>query len=62
MLETVKHAIQNAPCITFGQHFIEYVMRIQDKNIDDEVTFLFRNNSIDPLFLNKVMNIEMKED
>lgn len=62
MLKSIKQSISNAPCITFGQYFTRYVLQVQDNNIDSEVTFLLRNNAIDPLFLNRVMNMEMKED
>ena len=58
MLETVKEAIHNAPCISFGRYFTKYVFRVQDENINNEVTFLLRNNSIDVNFFNKVMNKE----
>lgn len=61
MLETVKETIKNAPCISFREYFTQYVFAVQDANIDDEVTFLLRNNSIDVNFLNTVMNIESEE-
>lgn len=61
MLETVKKTMADAPFISFGQYFIEYVFKVQDANIDNEVSFLLRNNSIDANFLDKLMNQEVKE-
>jgi len=56
MLETVKQTIIESPCISFGRYFTEYVLDIQDRNIDNEVTFLLRNNNIDINLFNRVMN------
>lgn len=57
MLETVKRCIES-PCISFGRYFCQYVLKIHDMNIDNEVAFLLRNNSIDVNTFNRVMNME----
>ena len=44
MLETVKKLISNSPFITFDEYFQDYVMKVQDSSIDEEISFLFRNN------------------
>lgn len=62
MLETVKHDIINSPCISFREYFTRYVFQVQDENIDSEVTFLLRNNSIDINLFNRVMNKEIEEN
>ena len=59
MLETVKQLINKSPFISFEQHFTQYVMDVQDANIDAEVTFLLRNNSVTCLLLNKVINQQL---
>lgn len=61
MLETVKQTIKKSPCISFGRYFTEYVFRMQDESIDNEVTFLLRNNKIDVNFFNKVMNKQVED-
>lgn len=61
MLETIKQTIADSPCITFGRYFTEYVLNIQDANIDNEFTFLLRNNSIDVNFFNEIMNRDAEE-
>lgn len=59
MLETIKQSIKNAPFITFEQYFIEYVMQMQDTNIDNEVTFMLHNNSLTTKSLDKLINSEV---
>lgn len=60
MLEIVKQSIRNAPCISFRQYFTQYIFAIQDANIDNEITFLLRNNHIDYNFFNRVMSVEVE--
>lgn len=59
MLETVKATIQNVPFISFEEHFTNYVMYMQDVNIDNEVTFLLRNNVLTPLAIDRLINGEV---
>ena len=59
MLETVKHTIKNIPFITFEEYFIQYVMQMQDTNIDDEVTFVMRNNSLSTLSVDRLIHNEV---
>lgn len=61
MLETVKQLINDSPFITFEQYFHQYVMNVQDVNIDNEVAFMIQNNDISPMLLNQVMNSEVGE-
>ncbi len=56
MLETVKSTIKDQPSITFEQYFTSYVMYMQDVNIDNEVTFILRNNVLTPLAIDKLIN------
>lgn len=62
MLETVKTTIKNVPFITFEEYFIQYVMYMQDANIDNEVTFVMRNNSLTPLAVDKLIHNEVLSD
>jgi len=60
MLETMKQTIINLPSITFEQYFTEYVMQIQDTNIDNEVSFLLRNNFLSSLDIDKLTSNELR--
>lgn len=55
MLATIKTSIKNSPCICFEQFFNEYVMDVQDSNIDEEVDFLLRNNFLDSYMLSRLV-------
>lgn len=59
MLETVKSFIsKDLPCISFDMYFVEYLISVQDSNIDAELKFLIRNNSLNVLSLgNAIDNI-----
>lgn len=43
MLETVIQCIEDSPNITFHEYFVEYIIKIQDSNIDAEVKQLLNN-------------------
>lgn len=62
MLETIKSSIKDLPCISFEEYFTSYVMQMQDINIDNEISFLLRNNflnvcSVDKLVANELRSI-----
>ena len=61
MLETIKSCIVNSPFITFEQYFVLYVMQMQDANIDNEVAFLLRNNSLSTLSIDRLINSEVNK-
>ena len=46
MLSHVKNAIKSLKNDTFHEHFIHYVMEVQDSSIDEELKFLKHQNSI----------------
>lgn len=60
MLETVKSTINNLPSISFERYFIEYIMNMQDLNIDNEVSFLLRNNFLTTLDVDKLTFNELR--
>ena len=59
MLDTVEFLIKNSPCISFRKYFIQYVFDVQDANIDSEVTFLLRNNRLNSVALNQLINSQL---
>lgn len=56
MLETVRSEIKNLPSCTFSQYFIEYVMSVQDSNIDSEFSYLRRHNQLDILNVDRLIS------
>lgn len=46
MLSQVKNAIKSLKNDTFYEHFIHYVMEVQDSCIDEELKFLKHKNSV----------------
>ena len=59
MLEVIKSAIQAQQFKPdFDTFYIEYMMRVQDEDIDNEIAYLFQKNAIDVSSL----SIEIEED
>ena len=46
MLNQVKNAIKSLKNDTFHEHFVHYVMQVQDSAIDEELKFLKQKNSV----------------
>lgn len=59
MLDMVKQLIEK-PCISFEQFYQNYVMKMQDVSIDNEVTFLLRNNFPSSNSILKLINKEIE--
>ena len=63
MLETVKTCIQSTPDIPFQEFFQQYVLSVQDSNIDREFNYLvsrnvLRVNSIGILLKNTIERLK----
>lgn len=59
MLEAIKSTIQAQQSKPdFDTFYIEYMMRVQDEDIDNEIAYLFQKNAIDASSL----SIEIEED
>lgn len=57
MLSQVKNAIKSLKNDTFHEHFIHYVMGVQDSSIDEELKFLkHKNSALSSNDIIKVMN------
>jgi len=56
MLETVSSYIESLPCISFEEHFMNYIFEVQDTSIDLEVQFAIRNNFLDINSVNRIIN------
>lgn len=61
MLDSVKQKVQYKlnENIDFNIYFIQYVHRMQDANIDAEVTFSLRNNTIDINMIDRIVNLTL---
>lgn len=60
MLETIKRTIKEVPFISFEEHFLLYLMQVQDDNIDNEVAFLLRNNLLSVMSVDKLIDSEVR--
>lgn len=59
MLEAIKSTIQSQYSKPdFDTFYIEYMMRMQDEDIDNEIAYLFQKNTIDVSNL----SIEIEEE
>lgn len=47
MLINIKSCIQSAPTISFSRYFQEYILKVQDSNINREFKFLLKRNSLE---------------
>ena len=57
MLSQVKDVIKSLKNDTFQEHFVKYVMQVQDSSIDEELKFLRNKNaSLTSTDMIKVMN------
>jgi len=46
MLEKIKQAIDEVPNIPFSQYYVQYIMSVQDINIELEIASAFRYQSL----------------
>lgn len=62
MLETIKVEIVNQKSKPdFDTFYIDYMMRVQDEDINNEVSYLFRKNIIDSSNLSFVIEEDYKK-
>lgn len=62
MLETIKAIIESQQSSSdFSTFYSEYMMRIQDANIDSEISYLFRKNLIDASNLSYIIEEDYKK-
>lgn len=55
MFEIVMQRLADTPKCNFPQYFLQYVMSIQDSNIDSEFSYLLRHNTLDILNLDRLI-------
>lgn len=55
MLETVKDCINTTPDISFGQFYNQYVLTVQDNNIESEFQYLIRRNLLNTSIMDLVI-------
>lgn len=61
MLELTKKKLQEMPDKEFSRYFQEYVMKVQDRNIDTEMRYFSKMNSLTPIKVIQSMNSVVKE-
>ena len=55
MLKIVKTLVDNTPEKPFGQFYIEYIMQVQDSNIDREIKNMVRKHRPDLNLMQRVI-------
>lgn len=56
MLESVKSFISSVADVPFSTYFTEYILYVQDQNIEDELSFLKHRNTLNINVVNKVID------
>lgn len=46
MLETLRQKIETVRFVSFGEHFTQYVMSVQDRNIELELRYFLKYNKL----------------
>ena len=60
MFEVIKQDIENLPKKSFDELFISYIMELQDVLISYEIKSLRRNNIVNSVGLQKLINTEIE--
>lgn len=60
MLRIIKEFIDDLPDITFNEFFIQYMIAVQDSNIDSEFRKLASRNILDVKSMEKLLNQTME--
>ena len=61
MLETVKKKVNRRTSKTFDEVYIDYIIYVQDKNIQLEFDYIRRHNKLDVLKLDKWIGSSLQE-
>lgn len=56
MLGTVKSYISNLPDIPFNRYFNNYIMDVQDDNIENEMKFLLSRNTLNIYMMDNIIS------
>lgn len=56
MLEVIKHKLSelSEENKTFQEYYRDYVLKVQDSNIEDEMNYLLSNNELTPMRMCKL--------
>lgn len=61
MLENVKKQINKRVRKTFEEKYIDYVLSVQEVNLELEIDFFKRHNKMDVLQLDRMISLEINE-
>lgn len=59
MLEQVMSEIRRTPYISYTEFFAEYVMDVQDRQLEDEISFVLKNNELDVKSLHRLIDEDL---
>lgn len=57
-IEAMMHEIESGP--DFDEFYSNYILDVQDKNIEDELAYLVHSNTLTPLSLDALVNNTLK--
>ena len=61
MLETVKKTIRKRESRSFDERYIDYIISIQNKNIQLEMDYIRKHNTLDIMKLDKWVSGSLQE-
>ena len=61
MLENVKKQVNKKTRKTFEEKYIDYILSVQDKNIELEMQYIRRHNKLDVMRLDKWIGLSLQE-
>jgi len=60
MLTTVKQYIKDLSDISFNEFFVQYIMKVQDTNIEQSTKHLYNTGTTDLKSINKVIDTTLR--
>ena len=61
MLETIRQTIQNSDNKSFSEHYLDYLMEVQDENIVRESNSFCRHNKLDSVSIMMTLDADIGE-
>lgn len=55
MLETIKRCINDVPNISFAQFYSEYILTVQDNNIESEFQYMIHHNLLNTSMMDTII-------
>lgn len=60
MLATVKSFIDSISDMTFNEYYVHYILRVQDRDLENEINSLRRRNTLNIYVMDKLITTSCK--